>query len=354
MKLSEVLPTIALAVSAAASPTRPPCLRDEFRWVDLPAIGGGVPIQEQGTAATDSHIYLLGGIPPNASNYQAAVPSTSRFEAYSLDDGTWQTLPPIPRAFTHTNAAAVGSRVYVLGGLTGDGADKIWRASGDCFVYDIAAGTWAALPPMPAGQARGAAAVAVLGATIYLAGGMERLEVKEGGAQTSLTLVTAYDTAAGTWTALPALPAPRDHAGAAVVGRALYVVGGRDRGQPNVRNTTWTLDLAAPRRTAGGWTARAQMPTARGGLAVGVLGQGAYIAALGGEGNPDPASSGVFNETEVYDVRRDTWARLPAMPHPRHGTVAASARDRVYVPGGGVLIGAGPVDTFDALELVRC
>ncbi|XXH01348.1 hypothetical protein Hte_007706 [Hypoxylon texense] len=359
MKLFTVSLTVPLAATAAASPARPPCPHPNFGWVNLPAVGGGAPVQEQGTAATDTHIYLLGGIPPDANNSQPAVPSTNRFEAYSFKERNWKSLTPIPKAFTHANVAAVKGKVYLLGGLTGDGVDKIWHATGDCFVYDIAKEEWTALAPMPDGQGRGASAVGISGSTIYLAGGMERLELFENGAQTSLDIVTAYDTKTGTWTTLPSLPAPRDHVGGAVLGRKLFVVGGRDHGQPNVRNTTWTLDLDAPSPSRGGggvgggdgWAAHAGMPTARGGLAVGVVGDGRYIATFGGEGNPDPASGGVYNDTEVYDVREDCWFRLPAMPHPRHGTVAASVHGRVYIPGGGVYIGAGPVDTFDAFEL---
>ncbi|KAI1771433.1 galactose oxidase [Hypoxylon cercidicola] len=346
MKLSIVFLTITLAATAAASPARPPCPHSNFRWVNLPAVGGGAPVQEQGTAATDTHIYLLGGIPPDANNSQPAVPSTNRFEAYSLKERSWKSLTPIPKAFTHANAAAVNGKIYLLGGLTGDGVDKVWYSAADCFMYDIAKDEWKALAPMPHGQGRGASAVGVSGSTVYLAGGLERLEHFENGAQPSFDIVTAYDTEAGTWTTLPKLPAPRDHVGGAVIGRRFFVVGGRDNGQPNVRNTTWTLDLDAPWR---GWVAHAEMPTARGGLSMGVIGD--YIATFGAEGNPDPASNGVYNETEVYDMKKDRWFKLPAMPHPRHGTVAASVHGRIYIPGGGIYIGAGPLDTFDAFEL---
>ncbi|KAI0381326.1 galactose oxidase [Hypomontagnella monticulosa] len=345
MKFSKVSLVLPLVAVAAASPT---CQRGhpDSRWVDLPAVGGGVPIQEQGTAATDTHIYLLGGIPPDADNTRPPVPSTNTFEAYSIEERTWRNLTPIPEAFTHINAAAVNGKVYVLGGLTGDGVDNIWRASPDCFVYDIAKETWTALPPMPVDQGRGASAVGILGNTVYLAGGMTRLELGPTGVQESVDIVTAYNTVTGTWTTLPSIPAPRDHVGGAIIGRTFYVVGGRDHGQVNVRNTTWTLDLDAPSK---GWTAKAEMPTARGGLSIGVIGN--YIATFGGEGNPAPNSNGVYNETEVYDVKKDAWFRLPAMPHPRHGTAAASVHGRIYIPGGGVLMGAGPVDTFDAFEL---
>ncbi|KAL7619615.1 hypothetical protein AAE478_010156 [Parahypoxylon ruwenzoriense] len=350
MKPLKAVSIACWATTAKTSPTHWSYAESNFQWIDLPAVGGGVAIQEHGTAATDTHIYLLGGIPPDADNSPTPVPSINTLEAYSLDEKTWKSLTPIPKAYTHINAAAINGKVYVLGGLTGDGVDGIWRSTRDCFVYDIAEGTWTALPPMPEGQGRGASAVGISGQTVYLAGGLERLELFENGTQESLDIVSAYDTSTGSWATLPKLPAPRDHVGGAVIGRTFFVVGGRDHGQVNMRNTTWALDLDDLSR---GWVPRAEMPTARGGLAIGVLGDGAYIATFGGEGNPDPGSDGVYNNTEVYDVAKDAWTRLPPMPHPRHGTAAALVRGRVYIPGGGITMGAGPVDTFDALELVR-
>ncbi|KAI8964249.1 galactose oxidase [Daldinia sp. FL1419] len=346
MKPSAILLSLPWAISVGASPTGQPHAQPKFLWTNLPAVGNGAAIQEHGTAATDSHIYLLGGISPNANASLPAVQSRDTFEAYSLKENEWQRLTPIPEAFTHINAAAVNGKIYLLGGLTGDGSDRVWRSSRDCFVYDISEREWSALPPMPEGQGRGASAVGISGTTVYLAGGLDRLEI--GGDQLTLDIVTAYDTEKGIWTTLPSLPAPRDHVGGAVIGKKFYVVGGRDHGQVNGRNTTWSLDLTAPSK---GWTTHAEMPTARGGLAVGVIGD--YIATFGGEGNPAPGSNGVYSETEVYSVKEDKWYKQPAMPHPRHGTAAASVNGRIYIPGGGITMGSGPVDTFDSFELSR-
>ncbi|KAI2627726.1 hypothetical protein GGR54DRAFT_636851 [Hypoxylon sp. NC1633] len=312
----DALSIVFWALAATSSPTPAPCLKPNFKWIDLSPVGGGAPIQEQCTAATDTHIDLLGGIPPDANNYQAAVPSTTTFEAYSIEEKIWTSLTPIPSAFTHANAAVVNVKINILGGLNGDGVNKIWHAIG------------------------------VPGDTVYLAGGMERLELFENGTQTSLDIVTAYNTNTGKWTNLPNVPAPRDHVGGAVIGRTFYVVSGRDHGQPNVRNTTWTMNLNAPSKT---WKANAEMPTARGGISMGVIGN--YIATFGGEGNPAPNSNGVHNETEVYDIKNNVWFKQPAMPHPRHGTVAASLNGRIYVLGGGIIIGAGRGDTFEAFKL---
>ena len=195
---------------------------------------------------------------------------------------------------------------------------------------------------MPTKQARGSSAAAVNEGIIYLAGGMRRLELSGNFTQDTVGTVTAYDTRNGEWKVLPSLPDGRDHAGAAVYGDNFFVVGGRYRGQMNVRGTVFSLSL---RRSEKGWSSRSPMPTPRGGLAAGLVGGKLYT--FGGEGNPAEGSKGVFNETEAYDVRTDHWMRLPPMPVPRHGTSAVAVNGKIYIPGGGVEQGGGPVAMFD-------
>lgn len=184
---------------------------------------------------------------------------------------------------------------------------------------------------------------------MYLAGGMLELDVVHNVLAT-VDMVSAYDTVARTWTLLPAaaslLPAPRDHAGAAVVGDTFYVLGGRAYSQANVSDTVFALDLYD---MASGWRVRdAKMPTARGGLSVGIVGDKVYT--FGGEGNPAADSNGVFNNTEAYDTVRDSWEKLTPMEAPRHGTYAVGVGGRVYIPGGGTAESGAPVATFDFFE----
>ncbi|KAJ7243274.1 hypothetical protein C8J57DRAFT_1525735 [Mycena rebaudengoi] len=65
---------------------------------------------------------------------------------------------------------------------------------------------------MPAGTARGAAAVGVHGHTVYLAGGLLELNLITG-AQPSSAAVSAFNTLTHRWSVLPSLPEARDHVG---------------------------------------------------------------------------------------------------------------------------------------------
>lgn len=269
---------------------------------------------------------------------------------YSLETDTWSTSAPLPRALNHINAAVVDGQIFVLGGLADlNEPEPAWRAVGDSFVYSPDSGTWETLPSMPEGEARGSAAVGVYGSLIVLAGGITDLELSGNRAQNSVSNVSIFDTETRQWLDLPKrarrLPGARDHAGAAVVGEKMYVLGGRDQGQDNVKDTVFALDLQHLGK--GWWTSNSHMPTPRGGVATGTIGKKIYV--LGGEGNPN-VESGVFDEIEAYDTLRDCWEDVGRMRIPRHGTYAVGLGKRIYVPGGGIMQSGAPVADFDVFE----
>ena len=124
----------------------------------------------------------------------------------------------------------------------------------------------------------------------------------------------------------------------------LYVLGGRIDSQEAVRDTVFALDLG---NVKNGWKSLARMPTPRGGVSASVVDGKVYV--FGGEGNPDPASKGVFNQTEVYDVKKNTWKKLQPMKVPRHGTAAVTVGRSIYIAAGGTTIsGDGMTNIFDS------
>jgi N-acetylneuraminic acid mutarotase len=303
------------------------------------------PRQEHITVAVSSTtLAILGGIIPVGNGYN----TTDIMQLYDIPTNKWRSAAPIPVPLNHPNAAAVDGKIYLLGGLV-VAPDGAWRAVPNSWVYDPATDAWKELDPMPT-VPRGSSAIGVYKKTIYLAGGMTVLVPGPGGEQGSVVAVSALDTASGKWTTLPAaaqqIPERRDHVGGAVVGRSFYVLGGRDRGQVNVRDTVFMLDLE---KQDGGWITKAgKMPTPRGGVAAAAVGSKVYT--FGGEGNPAAGTSGVFNETEVYDTTTDTWEKLQPMALPRHGTSAVAIGNTIFIPGGGIAQGAGPVATLDAFN----
>lgn len=80
-----------------------------------------------------------------------------------------------------------------------------------------------------------------------------------------------------------------------------------------------------PRRNS--WTAKANLPTARGALAAAVLGSKIY--AIGGR----DAGQGL-GSTEVYDPAADAWQTADDLPTPRDQLAAAVIGNRIYATGG--------------------
>ncbi|TDD45802.1 kelch repeat-containing protein [Nonomuraea terrae] len=303
-------------------------------WKPLKPIAGG-PRQEHSVATIGKDVYIVGGIRPDEAG---GVTTVRDVEVYDTRQNTWRRAAPLPVAMNHPNLAAVGGKLYVLGGLSGGAS---WQALRDSYVYEPTKNTWTPLPPMPEGSERGSAAVGVYGTRIHLAGGMRTLTPGPGGLQDTVATVNTYDITTGRWSSLPDLPEARDHVGGAVIDHTLYVLGGRDRGQLNVRDTVYSLDLRGGR-----WVERAPMPTPRGGIAAAAV--NGVIYTFGGEGNVVDGVHTVFDQTEAYDTRRDRWQRLAPMPVPRHGTAAAAVGDTIYIPGGGNRAGGAPMDVNDA------
>lgn len=283
-------------------------------WRDAPPVAGGA-IQETAVVAVGAAVHVIGG-------FRGDLSISDEVRVFDTATETWSAGAALPAPLHHANVAVVDDTIYLVGHLAGTG----FAARGDV----LAGPPWTARTAMPAGTERGAAVAGVVDGRIVVAGGLR------GGA--TVADVSAYDPGLDAWDdALPDLPAPRDHACGAAVDGIFYVIGGRAGGA--IAADVFAFDGAA-------WTTRAPMPTARAGMACGVV--DGRVIVVGGEGNP-AASSGVFPEAEAYDPATDTWTALDPMPTPRHGMGAAAVGATLYVPGGATQQGFGAVDTHEAL-----
>lgn len=290
-------------------------------WSPQPALSAG-PTQETATVAVGAKIYVLGGFDENL----AVVPDV---QVYDTQQCTWSVGPPLPRAVHHVNATTIGTTIWITGAME----TLAFTSVGHVWSWDptLSATQWTVHAAMPANTERGSSAAGAIGTTIYVAGGLRNGAVLE---------VSALDTLTGTWTTgLPALPGVRDHGCGAVVDGRLYVIGGRGG---DINALTGSVVEYAP---GGAWVTRAAMPTPRGGMACGVVGD--RIIVVGGEGNPTAGSEGVFSEVEAFTPATNTWEALTPMISPRHGMGAAVVGGRLYVPGGADIQSFGAVATHD-------
>jgi hypothetical protein len=181
--------------------------------------------------------------------------------------------------------------------------------------YDLAADRWTRVRDMPIGLNH-AAAVAYRG-DLYVVGGY----AAEGGLTQETGALLRYEPGADRWSQLPAMPTRRGAVAAGVVGDRLYVAGGA-RGGAALRRLE-VYDFGTRR-----WRRGPSMAVAREHLAGAVAG-GAFYALAG-----RAAGRGNFTVVERFLPPRNRWERLPSLRKARGGIAAASVHGRVVVFGG--------------------
>jgi non-specific serine/threonine protein kinase len=271
---------------------------------------------EVAAAAVGDRIWLLGGYAPDGA-------TVATVEVYDTSGDAWSRGPDLPVAVNHAMAATLDGVLYVAGGQDRAGPSRqVARLEGD---------RWRPLAPLPEGRAAGGLVAAA--GRLYLVGGVAP------GGLAAATLV--YDPAGDRWATAPSLPTRREHLGAAATGGRVYVVGGRVGGLGGNLADAEVFDPASGR-----WSALPAMPTARGGLAATATGDG-LVVAVGGE------AEATFPEAEVFDVRAGRWRSLPPLPTPRHGLGVVAVDRVVYVLAGGPRPGLHASAANEAIDLTR-
>ncbi|MDR4468715.1 MAG: hypothetical protein MRJ68_10515 [Nitrospira sp.] len=296
----------------------------------VPTAGGSVQVElDRGTwrtvapmptkrtevvaAALGGKIYVVGGFEKPSLGNVLNFAITRSVEMYDPATDQWTSKAPLPIGLHHVGIGVVDGRLFVIGGYAKSGF-SVWNPVATVYAYDPAADSWTEHAPMP--TARGALSVTEHNGKLYVIGGFDR--------NANNAQVEIYDPARDVWSNAAPLPTPRDHLAAATVAGKIYVIGGRVNGEYS-RNldVVEMYDPAIDR-----WKRVSDLPTARSGISAAVVGDKIYV--FGGEG-----AVGTFNENEAYDPVRDTWQRLASMPTARHGLGSAVMQGRIYLIGGG-------------------
>jgi len=191
---------------------------------------------------------------------------------------------------------------------------------------------WAGVGQLP--EERDEPRAVALDGRIYLVGGIrsivdygkpsdvpgvaERVEVE------AFDNLTAFDPASGRYEELPPLPEPLNHVGFVTHQGALYVVGGHGKLLLGAEPKSSLYRYEPGSRS---WSKLAPMPTARGAVAVGVVGDVLYVA--GGM-----RSGRAVRTVEAYDFKTGRWRRVADMPRSREHAAGAVVGGRFYVVGG--------------------
>ena len=171
-------------------------LRNGQAWEKLP---DATPGQGQPLVAHGDFIYRTGGMAArNAAEEKENLHSLDLVQRFNPQTLQWENLPALPAVRSSHDAVVVGDKLYVMGGwqLTGSTKEAIWPAN--ALVLDLknpSTGWQEFSQPFK----RRALAVAAVGSRIYVVGGMDSNNKPSSAVET-------YDTATGQWSKGPELP----------------------------------------------------------------------------------------------------------------------------------------------------
>lgn len=256
----------------------------------------------------------VGNIFVAAGGYEIGIGDNNLTRLYNIPTDTWSLGTPCPniRCEVAYGELTHGTKLYVVGGRT-VGTGNLMQA------YDVATDSWATLAPMP--TARAAAGAAVVGNALYVIGGRTGSQPRSG---LALADVERYDIDADTWTTVASLPTPRSDMAVVTKGGKIYVFGGWNHNTGVINN----VDVYDPVKDT--WTALTPMPQARYVHMAARIGNQAYV--FGGA----TAGHVVAGENQVYNIVKDSWTTDTSMPSGKEvgETGVYSHGGKVYVVGG--------------------
>jgi Kelch motif len=288
-----------------------------------------IPSPEAGGVAVGGYVYLVGG-----QGRAGTEPTLLRFDPRT---GEYRREPDAPEAIDHPVVTAHDGEVILVSGYINgfEPTNRIWA-------YSPQSRKWRELPPMR--TARGAAAGAVVGDRLYIAGGT----TKFGNENHPIHSLEIYDFDSRRWRRGPPMPTSRHHFGVGLVDGRLFFAGGRQP-QHMALSAFEEFDPSSRR-----WRRMPDLPTGVGSPAV-TAADGMVIVTGGGEDTIHPGEPGGWDTraSYAYEVRRKRWIRLPDMRKARHGHSIAVAGGKVYVFRGIPCPGYGEMSSAESLRLHR-
>jgi N-acetylneuraminic acid mutarotase len=188
-------------------------------WEDL---GKVEPLESPGLAVHGGVLYRIGGLSAtNAGGAPEELHSVKTVRRYDPASAEWSAMPDMPEERSAHGVATIGDKLYVVAGwqLNGDSNSGMFKTGGFALDLGRPSPAWEAIPEPPFKHR--SLAVAALGDKIYVLGGATEV------ASEFSDQVYVLDTKAGAWKEGPKLetrtPLKAFGAAACSVGGHLYV-----------------------------------------------------------------------------------------------------------------------------------
>ncbi len=300
----------------------PPPGTTRITWLPSGPTLSSVETSESQGIAYDGRLWVFGGfVKPNLAATLAAA-------AFDPVTNHWTSLAPMPRKLTHAGQAVVGSTIYLAGGFVGDNPDDV--STNLVWQYNTIANTWSAAPSLPG--PRGAGALVTLDGKLHFFGGalrQNRNDVEEYGDHWVLDPTDPQ----GTWQALAPMPNPRNHLGGAAAGGRIYALGGQHLGDENT-NDVAEVDEYNPATNS--WRPVASLAKPRGHLGPCTVERNGRIMVVSGVTmGSTPSTKTLLKDVDEYDPATNTWTSLTPLPDSRESPVAGAVGTTLIVVNGG-------------------
>jgi N-acetylneuraminic acid mutarotase len=194
------------------------------KWQKL----AGLPVERRragaGAAVYNGKLYLAGGI----QNGHVSG-TTNMFDVYDPATDKWTALPNAPHIRDHSMAAVVKDKLYAIGGRNTSIHEPEFGAFYskvvlEVDVYDFKTGKWSTIQAkLPKGSGGGSAVV--VGNALFYIGGERATDTEANAPRKDVYHVNDPQTDREFFTNLD-LNLPRNGAGAAVIGNTIYIAGG--------------------------------------------------------------------------------------------------------------------------------
>lgn len=295
------------------------------------------PAEEVYGIAAGGKFYVFGGLAPGWT------PIGMVYE-YDPETDTWTKKKNMPLASHHVAFAELNGKIYVMGGFVKPAkGPTAWVPIDNAWEYDPQKDTWKALAPVP--TKRGSPNAAAVGGKIYVIGGAsmhpgsKETAVHPARPHRALATNEVYDPKTNTWESRQSMPTARNHAAVGVVNNKIYIIGGRIGAALITRASNTDIVEEYDPATDQWGALKAPMPTPRSAVAWGTYKGKIYVA--GGEERVKPWQR-TFRAVEAYDPRTNTWSILPPMTFPRHGLAGDIVNGKFYLVSGDAASGGAP------------
>jgi N-acetylneuraminic acid mutarotase len=266
--------------------------------------------------------------------FDAAIDAFNQTQVYNPATNQWTMKADMPEAITHAGIAVDENTIWLVGGYAGDdpgpSTTHVWK-------YNILSNTWSAGPALPA--PRGAGAVALIGRNLHFFGGAVRTAGNHDDTDYGDHYVLNIDTATS-WSQLADLPNPRNHLGGIALNGKIYAIGGQHDTFESTGNQT-QVDVYDPGSDT--WSQAASLPLGNGHISASTFVADGRIMVIGGTLNG--GSNGLASDDVLlYDPPSNVWLKLRSLPDVRKTPVAGFINSQIVVATGGGMAG-GPTNT---------